>query len=210
MVVIYITHSGSLIEIILVFIAHFLWDLAIMLMGDYFSLYQKTKNLKYEKYAIIAQSISFVIFGMIGLYAGLFWWKWAYFVPQILFIWPLLKGIWEFLKIKILEKIDYKLVAIVGFFVILWYFWFGLIHNIWWFIQVLWFVIFPLWLSITNHRWKYIISTIWIWFIFVGSFYELILWILDKNVSGVDVSYTLLPFTVLVFYLKNLKNFLKS
>ena len=208
--VIYATNSWNLLEIILVFVAHFLGDLAVMLMGDYFSLYQKTKDEKYEKYALFAQFVSFVIFGLIWLYAGIYWWKWAYFVPQILFIWPLLKEFWILYKIQVLEEINYRMVLTIWLLTILGYFYFWLIHNIWGFIQVLWFVVFPLGLSIKNSKLRYMVSTIWIWFIFIWSLYQLVVWILEKSVSWVDVSYTLLPFVVFIFYLKNLHKFLKE
>jgi len=210
LVIIYLTHSWDLVEIVLVFVAHFSADLAIMLMWDYFSLYQKTWDKKYEKYALVAQLVSFIIFGLIWLYAWIFWWKWAYFVPQVLFIWPLLKQFWKIYSIKLLEKIWYKIILVVGILTIFWYFYFWLIHNVWWLIQVLGFVIFPLWLSLNNAKLRYFVSTIWIGLIFIGSLYQLILWILLKDVSWVDVSYTLLPFVVFVFYLKNIKVFLNK
>ena len=209
LILIYLTWSWNLVEIILVFLAHFSGDLAVMMMGNYFTLYKQTNDKRYEKYALLAQTVSFVIFWLIGLYAGIFWWKWAYFVPQVLFIWPLLKGFWQLYGLRLLSKVNWIWILLVGIVVLLIYLKIWLIHDVWGLVQVLGFVMFPLGLSLVNQKARYVLSTIGIWLIFVGSLYQLVLGILVGKVSGVDVSYTLLPFAVFVFYLKNLKVFLK-
>ena len=193
---IYKTNSGNIFEVSLVFVFHFLGDLCVMMMGDYYAK-------KEEKKGLLAQTWSFIIFGLIGLYAGIFQNKWSYIAPQILFIWPILK--WFF---KNLSWIDYKFISFVWILLFLAYYYFWIITNFWVFIQVLWFIIFPTSLILENEKKRYFGSLIWIWFIFFGSAFMLYQGFIHKNIAWIDVSYTLLPFTVFVFYLKNLKKYI--
>ena len=194
------TNSWNLLEIVLVFIAHFLWDLCVMLVQDYFRKWD-------EKKALYAQTVSFIIFGLIGIYAWVVWWKWAYLLPQLLFVWPIVQWFLALYKFKF--NITWRFLAVISVFVLFVYFYLDLVHNFWQFIQILWFAIFPISLMILNKKTRYFLSLVWIWFIFLGSFWQLYLWFLQHNVSGVDISYTLLPFTVFVFYLKDIKIYLK-
>jgi hypothetical protein len=98
---IYITNSWNLIEVSLVFMFHFLWDLCIMMMWNYYIQNEEQKALK-------AQIWSFLIFSIIWIYTWLTAWKWSYLIPQLLFCWPIVK--WYFPKIKWL---DYKFVSLV-------------------------------------------------------------------------------------------------
>ena len=166
-----------------------------MLMWDFYS---KGENQK----ALYAQTFTFVIFGLIGLYTGLVHHNRNYMIPQLLFIWPILKWFfwWKFL--------DWKFVWVIGLIVIIFYYFVGFLTNLGAWIQVLGFVIFPVSLMFSNNKAKYFGSLIGIFCIFAGSLYFLIQWFLAWNVSGTDLSYTLLPASVFVFYLKNLKKYL--
>jgi len=82
--VIYKTDSWNLIEVSLVFLFHFIWDICIMMMWDFHSKWK-------EKKALYAQIWSFTIFSLIWIYAWISAWKWSYLVPQLLFIWPIIK-----------------------------------------------------------------------------------------------------------------------
>jgi len=194
---IYITNSWNLLEVSTVFWFHFLWDLCVMIMWNYYANNENDKALK-------AQTGSFIIFGLIWIYTGLTSWKWNYLIPQLLFCWPIIK--WYFPKIKF---IDYKFISFIWILVLILYFSFGLINNIWIFIQILWFIIFPISLVINNEKIKYFWSLIWIIFIFLGSITFLYNGFIEKNIIWTDLSYTLLPLTVVVFYLKNIKKYLK-
>jgi len=193
---IYITNSWNLLEVSLVFGFHFLWDVFVMMMWDYY-----TKND--QKNALKSQIWSFTIFSLIWIYTWFFAWKWSYLIPQLLFFWPILK--WYFPKLK---WIDYKFMIIIWIFVFILYFSLNLINNLWVFIQILWFVIFPIALILNWEKIRYFLSLTWIIFIFVGSASFLYNWFLEKNIIWTDLSYTLLPLTVVVFYLKNFKKYL--
>ena len=193
---IYKTNSWNIYEVSLLFVFHFLWDLCVMMIGDYYSN-------KEERKWLLAQVGSFTIFGLIWIYAGYFQWKWSYLAPQILFIWPIIK--WFNKK---LSWINYKFISFVWILLFIAYYYFSIISNIWTFIQVLWFIIFPISLILKNDKKRYFWNLIWIWFIFLGSVFMLYQWFIHKNIIWTDLSYTLLPFTVFVFYLKNLKKYI--
>jgi len=193
---IYKTNSGNIYEVVFVFIFHFLWDMFVMMMWDFYAK-------KQEKKALYSQIWSFVIFGLIWIYAGVTQGKWSYLVPQILFFWPILK----WFK-KDLVWLNYNFLIIIWIIVFCFYYYLWLITNIWVFIQILWFIIFPISLIFKWEKIKYFWNLIAILFIFVGSAYLLYLGFLEKNIAGTDLSYSLLPFTVFVFYLKNLKKYL--
>ena len=164
-------------------------------MWDYYS---KNENKK----ALRSQVWSFLIFAIIWIYAWITAWKRSYLLPQLLFVWPIVKG--YFTKIKF---IDYKFITVVWIIVLITYWQLWLIYNIWVLIQILWFIIFPISLVLEKDNIKYFWSLIWIFCIFLGSFVLLYNWFLEKNIIWTDLSYTLLPFTVFIFYLKNIKKY---
>jgi len=194
--IIYKTNSWSLVEVSLVFVFHFLWDMFMMMMGDYYA-----KNE--DKKALYAQTWGFMIFSLIWIYAWLTAWKWNYLVPQILFFWPIIK--WFFPKIKWL---DYKFLSIIWIFVFSFYYYLALITSFGVFIQILWFIFLPISLMIEDKKIKYFWNLVWIFLIFFGSALLLYNWFLEKNIIWTDVSYTLLPLSVFVFFLKNLRKYL--
>ena len=194
--IIYKTNSWSLIEVALVFMFHFFWDICVMMMWDFYSK-------KQEKKALYAQIWSFVIFWLIWIYAWITSDKWSYLVPQILFFWPIIK--WFKPKFKWLNSIFMLWVWII---VLILYYYLWLIHNITIFIQILWFIIFPISLIIENNKVRYFWSLLWIFLIFLGSSFMLYNWFNEWKIIWTDLSYTLLPFTVFIYYLKLIKNYI--
>jgi len=194
---IYFTDSGNILEVSLVFMFHFLGDLCIMMMWDYYAKNQ-------EKMALRAQLGSFIVFCFIWIYTGLTAEKWSYLIPQLLFCWPLVK--WYFPNIKF---VNWKFTTFVWALIFVLYFSLSLITNIWVLIQILWFMIFPIALVLNNDKIKYFLSLVWISFIFIGSATFLYDWFISKNVIWTDLSYTLLPLTVVVFYLKNIRKYME-
>ncbi|MFK7779837.1 MAG: hypothetical protein QM490_01705 [Candidatus Gracilibacteria bacterium] len=194
--VIYKTNSGNLLEVSIVFLIHFFGDICVMLMGDFFS---KNENKK----ALLAQIGSFIIFGGIGIYAGITAGKWSYLVPQLLFFWPIVKGFKQDIK-----WLNSYFMIVVGIFVLFGYYYLGLIKSLSIFIQILGFIIFPISLILTKNSYKYFGSLVGIGFIFLGSALLLYNGFIEKNVIGTDLSYTLLPFTVFIYYLKLIKKYI--
>ena len=205
------TNYWNIYEVITLFFVQFVWDLFVMIMWDYYSKINwkdKIQDSKYKRYWVYAQTISYITFWSIWLYAWLHNWIWSYLLPQLIFIRPLTQWYLELLGIEF--KINWKFTLFVWILLFYLYYYFWFIENIWVLIQILGFIIFPVALMLNNEKKKYFLSLIGIFFIFFGSFILLIYWIQNHNISWVDVSYTLLPFTVFVFYLKNLKKYLKK
>jgi len=194
--IIYKTNSWSLIEVALVFIFHFFWDIFVMMMWDFYSK-------KQEKKALYAQIWSFIIFWLIWIYAWITSNKWSYLVPQILFFWPIIK--WFKPDIKWLNSF---FMLWIWIFVLILYYYLWLIHSIIILIQILWFIIFPISLIIKNSKKRYFWSLLWILLIFLGSASMLYSWFLEWKVIWTDLSYTLLPFTVFIYYLKLIKKYI--
>ena len=200
--IIFYTNKGNVFEILLVFILHFLGDLLVMMMWAY----HVQKNIKK---AAIAQLWSYIIFGLIWLYALFFFWKWEYIIPQISFLLPNLKWFIKDILWKDLKFLNWQLSLIVWIFVFWIYYFFNLIWNFWQFVQVLWFVIFPLALMINTRNIRYFLSLLGIFFITFGSAYVFVISFIHWNVTWVDISYTILPFTVFIFFLKDFPKYVK-
>jgi hypothetical protein len=198
---IYKTNSWNIIEISLVFLFHFLWDVFMMMMWDYYS---KKEINKWS----LNQIWWFLTFFSIWLYSWLRNWKWNYLLPQALFIWPSLKWYFNDIKKKNIKFLNYKIVIIFWFIVLYVYYKYKLIENIWYLIQIIGFIIFSLSLVLYNERKKYFWSLIWIWLTTLGTSIILYYSFMQKEVVWTDISYTLLPFTVFVFYIKNIKKYL--
>jgi hypothetical protein len=194
--IIYKTNSWNLFEVALVFIFHFFWDICVMMMWDFYSK-------KQEKKALYAQIWSFIIFWLIWIYAWISSWKWSYLVPQILFFWPIIK--WFKPNFKWLNSF---FMLWVWIFVLIMYYYLWLIHSLTVFIQILWFIIFPISLIIKNNKTKYFWSLLWIFLIFLGSSSMLYSWFIEWKVIWTDLSYTLLPFTVFIYYIKLIKKYI--
>jgi len=193
---IYKTDSWNLLEVSIVFLFHFLWDICVMMMWDYYSKWK-------EKNALYAQIWSFIIFWLIWIYAWFTSWKWSYLVPQILFFWPIIK--WFKPNIKWLNEF---FMLWVWIFVLIIYYYLWLIHDLAVLIQIIWFIVFPISLIINNLKVKYFWSLSWIFLIFLWSAMMLYSWFLESKVIWTDLSYTLLPLTVFIYYLKLIKKYI--
>jgi len=193
---IYRTNSWNLIELSFIFLMHFIWDTCVMMMWDYFANNEPKK-------ALYSQTLGFVIFVLIWLYTGIFDKQWSYLLPQFLFFCAVIK--WFFPKIWFM---DYKFLLFLWIIVFFVYYLLWLIDNVWMFIQILWFIVFPVALVLKNEKLKYYFSLLWVFFIFIWSAYFLYIWYIHKNITWASLSFTLLPFTTFVFYLKNLKKYI--
>ena len=198
---IYKTNSWNILEISFVFILHFMWDLFVMMMVHYYSQNEAKKWT-------ISQIWAFIMFFIVWLYAWLKDWKWSYMIPQITFLLPNLKWVLQNFYNKTFRFLDYRLSILFWAFIFSLYFYLWMITDLWVFVQILWFIFFPLWLMIDNEKRKYFISMIWIWLITIWSAFFLYNWYLESNITWVDLSYTLLPLTVFIFYIKNIRNYL--
>lgn len=195
---IWITNSWNIIEIFLIFILHFIWDIFIMMMWYQF--------LKWNiRDWTIYQISSIIIFTLIWIYALIFNWKSNYLIANFWFMFSAISSYYNNIlnkKTFILWKISFLILSLF----ILWIYinnW--LINNIWDLFQLLWFLIFPFFLLFRNEKIKYLWSFCWIFFITIWSFTLTYYSFLSSNITWVEISYALLPLTVLVYYIKNIK-----
>lgn len=194
--IIYKTGSWNLFEVSIIFFIHFLWDIYVMMMWNFHS---KNENRK----ALLAQIWSFLIFWWIWIYAWLTAWKWSYLIPNLIFFWPIIK--WFKPNLKWLNS---YFMIVVWIFILILYYYLWLILNIAILIQILWFIIFPISLVLKSHKLKYFGSLLWIGFIFLGSTFLLYNWFIEKNINWIDLSFSLLPFTVFIYYIKLIKKYI--
>lgn len=195
------TNTGNIFEITIVFFLHFLWDLFVMMMVYYFSTNELKKWLFF-------QCLQFLVFWLVGIYAGITSGKWHYLISHLWFLLPPIKGYFLLFKNKLLSFLNWKFSIGINIFVIFLDYHFGLFSHIPQIIQILWFSIFSIWLILESEKYKFFTSMLWIGFITLGSC--IIVWesFHIGTIKGVDVSYALLPLTVFVFYLKNIKKYL--
>lgn len=199
--IIYKTNTWNIFEISIIFFLHFLWDLFVMMMWDYL------KNAEKKKWAFY-QILSSIIFNIIWFYAFIFNAKPNYLISNIMFFLVSLKHYFLDIKWKDIRFLNYKLSIIVWCFVLGVFYKLNFIANFWQLLQVLSFILFAIFLILDNQRVKYFWSLVSIWLMVLAWAWETYNSFLLSNVKWVDISYTLLPLTVFVFYLKNLKSYL--
>lgn len=200
--IIYKTNTWNLLEISLVFGFHFLWDLFVMIMVYYFSI-RDNKNW------LIFQILNFFIFFSLALYSSLTSWKFHYLLYQFAFILPSIKGYFELFRNNKLRFLDWKFSVFVNILIILLSYYIWLLNSFSIIIQIVWFSIFSIALILDSRKYKYIISVIWIFSMTIWSGLQVYNSFLLSDIKWIDLSYTLLPLTVLVFHIKSYKKFMR-
>lgn len=198
---VYKTDSWNLAEIIFIFFFHFISDLFVMMMIYYFSLNELKKW-------VFCQIVSFLLFFIIRIYSWIKNWVWSYLISQITFFLPSLKWFLKNFYNKNFSFLNYKLSILLWIFVVFLYYKFNLITNLWFFIQMIWFIVFPLWLMLDDRKKNYFLSMIWVWFITFWSLLLFYFWFLEKSIVWADFSHALLPLTVFIFYIKSIKKYI--
>lgn len=198
LLLIWYTEKGSIIEVTLVFFAHFLWDLFMMMMWDYYAK-------KHFKNWAISQALWNVIFWSIWIYAIFKSSEWQYFLSTIAFLMWAAKTYFLQVKSKDIKFLNVYSVLLVNFIIFLIYIYFNLFWELYSYIQFLWFTLWATWLIIQGSKKRYIYYVLWTSLIALGSFIWVYYNYLDWNILGTSISYFLLPLTVVIFYLKNLE-----
>jgi len=198
---IYITGKWSSLEVFFVFVFHFIGDLFIMMMTQSY----KDKNYKI---GAIYQIFWSAIFICIGLYGILKNGEGQYFLWNIPFLLSAIKSYFLYNLKKNLFFINAISMIILNIALLFIALKLELIFTLYSFIQVLGFSFFSIGLSIQKDIPRYFLSLFWIflmpiWWI-VGIYYNYFWWMIE----GVTVSFTLLPLTVLFFYLTLLPKYL--
>jgi len=173
-------------------------------MWDYYS------NNDKRKWSIF-QVLSVLVFTIIWIYALIFNWKLNYIISQLMFGFTWLKAFFEDIKwVKKYRIFNYKtsIIIIIWLSILLIYYNFNLINTFWELLQIIWFISFSTVLILNNEKIKYFWSLVSVFVITLAWSIEIYNSFLISNIKGVDISYTLLPLTVFVFYLKNFKKYL--
>lgn len=190
LLIIWYTNTWNIYEVFLVFSIHFIWDIFMMIMWKYYILWE---NKKWNIFQISSTSI----FTFLWFYAWIFNWKWHYLRPQLLFIFAWIKWFISHKISDFYKNIIFIILFIITLFI---YFYFSLFIDLSSTIQIIWFLSLSTGLFIQNKN----IIFFWILFITIWSFLSIYVSFLNSNIKWIDISYFLLPLTVLVFYVKSL------
>ena len=213
-VIVYVTWKWNIAEILILFIANFLWNLFIMVMQSNYTSWD-------SKIWAIYHLSSTLIFTLISIYWLIYLWKYQYVIWQICYLIASIKAFtfYNFWKdIKIFN--EYFLWALNVFLIFLYiYFWINwlniwwneIIFSVWfeWIIMALWFSFVTTWLVSTKDKFRYWTNLVWIIFIIIGSLYWVVMWYFWWKIDWVSLWYVILTMTTFVFYLKLLKYYLK-
>ena len=201
LITIWYTEKWSILEVVLVFCAHFLWDLFMMMMWEYYS------KKKFKEWAI-SQALWNVVFLLIWIYAILKSSEWQYFLPTFAFIMWAVKTYFLQVKSKDIKFLNIYSVLIVNLAIFLIYIYFGLFNSYYSYIQFLGFTIWSSWLILQDSKNRYTYYVLGTFLIALGSFIWIYINFFKWIVLWTNISYFLLPLTVVIFYLKNLKKYL--
>jgi len=199
--VIWYTDKWDMVEVIFVFFAHFLWDLFMMMMWDY---YWK----KQLKNGAISQAIWNVIFLLIWVYAIYKSQEWQYFLPTFAFIIWAVKTYFLQVKQKNIKILNIYSIFLLNSIIFIFYIYYGLFETYYSVIQFFGFTIWALWLIMQDSKKRYIYYVFWTFLIALWSFIWIYYNFIDWKILWTSISYFLLPLTVVIFYLKNLKKYL--
>ena len=204
LVIVYLTWKWNLLEIIVLFLLNFLWNLFVMAaMWNY-----QAKNNKIGSVYHLSCTLTFTV---ISVYWALFLDQFQYILWQITYLVAAIKAIiyYNFNKdIKLFNaySVGWINILLVGIFLYL--FPFDLFATI----QAIWFSFVTTGLVSTNDRFRFFFSLLWVFFITLWSF--LITWDLYINNNwewlGISLWYFLLTTTVLFYHLKLLPKYLKK
>ncbi len=200
--IVYITGKWSILEIVIIFLANFLWNLFIMIMQDYYTSWN-------NKLWAINQVVSVSIFTALSLYWYIFKDQSQYLLWQFMYIAAALNTLLIFVykkDLKILNEYSFLAVNIILFFVFINY----IEHQNFHILQAIWFSLITSWLVSIKDKVRYWLNIVWIFSLTFWSLWGVIssyyLWSLD----WIALWYFLLTWTVLIFYIKLLPNYLKK
>lgn len=198
---VYFTNTWNITEIIIIFILHFISDILTIVMWDYYAYWEK------KKWAI-AQLWAFFIVTLIAIYSFLFNGQINYILSQISFFYSGIKSYVE----NVLNKTFIWLNMYVG--VVIWIFIIFVYYQLWFltdinsFLQIVSLIGISLSLWVKNEKVKYF------WFLFsvlaliIFTWIKTYSWYLNSDIKWTDISFFLLPITVFISFLKNIKKYL--
>lgn len=215
LIIVYITWKWNMLEIIILFLANFLWNLFIMVMQANYT----SKNNKIWAIYHVSATITFTfisIYGLIKLNQS------QYIIWQISYALAALKAFtyYNFEKdIKFINAATIWWLNIILFIFFISFAWkninvlslFNININAELFsiIMAIWFSFVTTGLVSINDKLRYWFSLIWVTGIITWSTIWVFLSYLNSNIDWVALWYMILTLTVLIYYIKLLPKYLK-
>lgn len=206
------THSGNIQAVILVTILHFIADIFIMMM---FSAYAR----KAFSEGAYFQITSMLIFLSIKIYTGLSGGGWQYVSADLIYALAAIKNYRldvkkiDIVQVNLISMSILSLVIILAALLLRNLGYIVIFTSIAQWVQTTGIFLFAIALSTTgNERLRYLLSIIALTAMVAGSAWETtnsIMHYKDQTITGLELSYSLLPLTVLVFYIKRWSDFIK-
>jgi len=200
LIIVYITWKGNLLEIILLFVANFLWNLFIMVMQNN---YTAKKNKIWAIYHIAATSI----FSAIAIYWFIYLDQSQYIIWQITYWLAVIKAFTFYNYNKDLNFLSEKTfipINIILFIIFVKFF----NYQTYSILQAMWFSFITSWLVSIKDNIRYWLNIIWILLLVSGSALWVINSYIDWNVDWIALWFFILTLTVFVYYLKLIKKYI--
>lgn len=200
--IVYITWKGNITEIILLFIANFLWNLFIMIMQDFYTAWKNKKGA-------INQLISVSIFTSLSIYGLISSGQYQYIIWQFMYILAAMKTFWFFIfekDFKLLNENVFLVVNFILFFVFIRF----IPHDNFHLLQALGFSMITSWLVSIKDKVRYWLNLFWIAALTAWSLWGVIVSYISSSLDWIALWFFLLTWTVFVFYIKILPNYLKK
>ena len=201
------TDSEHIRAVLLTTSLHFIADIFIMMM---FSAYSRKE---YSEGAYF-QIISMLIFLSTKIYTGIFNKEWHYLTADLIYALAAIKNYRLDVKRINITQINLTTMSILSVFIIFIVFIIPLKESggpvlfsyAWQWVQIAGIFLFAIALSTTgNERLRYLLSVVALLAMISGSGWHIAESIVTNRIngiSGLDLSYFLLPLTVLIFYIK--------
>lgn len=213
LVIVYITWRWNMLEIFILFLANFLWNLFIMVMQ---ANYTAKNNKIWAIYHVSATSV----FTIISIYWLIVLEQSQYIIWQLTYILAALKAFtfYNFNKnIKFINTASVWLINIILFIFFITFAWknievawlFNININVelWTILMALWFSFVTSWLVSINDTIRYWLNIVWVLGIVVWSWILLVLSYMSWNIDWISLWYFILTSTVLVYYIKLLPKY---
>ena len=204
LVFIFFTNTGDILEITLVFLVYFLAELCIMIMVSY----MHEKNYKASS---MFQFIGNIIFTILFMYHYISSAQVHYFLASPIYISSAIRNIFLYHFNIHLRWIN----AVNVFFLWILSFWSYYIYNLWEFtlqifLQSLGMIIFTSYLVMSDAKEhaKYFFGLVWIGLIVIWSVYGVFYEYWLGKIYWVTIAFVLMPLTLLLVYLKNIRKYL--
>ena len=214
LVIVYVTWKWNMLEIIILFLANFLWNLFIMAMQ---ANYTSNNNKIWAIYHVA----SVIVFTILSLYSAIKLWQSQYIIWQICYILAALKAFsfynfWKNIKFLNAWSVWVLNILLVGIFIYfawkqidLWLFNLNFNVELWTILMALWFSFVTSWLVSINDTRRYCLNIIRVLGIVAWSWILLVLSYMNWNIDWISLGYFILTSTVLVYYIKLLPKYLK-